>query len=43
VEATQAASDAGVRSTPTVLLNGEVFQDGRTIDEMANNLIKKLQ
>jgi protein-disulfide isomerase len=40
---TKAASDAGVQSTPTVLLNGEVFQDGRTIDDLASNLIEKLQ
>jgi protein-disulfide isomerase len=41
--ATQSASDAGVQSTPTVLLNGEVFQDGRTVDELADNLIEQLQ
>ena len=43
VKATQAASDAGVNSTPTVLLNGEVFQDGRTQEDIAKNLIAKLQ
>ncbi|WP_243059454.1 thioredoxin domain-containing protein [Nocardioides sp. SR21] len=41
--ATQAAADAGVNSTPTVLLDGEVFQDGRTMDELAENLIAQLQ
>ena len=42
-DATQAAQDAGVRSTPTILLDGEVFQDGRTIDQIADNLISELQ
>jgi len=37
--ATQAASDAGVRGTPTVLLDGEVFNDGRTMEELAENLV----
>ena len=41
-KATKAATDAGVQSTPTVLLNGQVFQDGRTIDDLATNLIKKI-
>jgi len=43
VKATKAATDAGVQSTPTVLLNGAVFQDGRTVEDLANNLIKQLQ
>jgi protein-disulfide isomerase len=38
-KATQAALDAGVRSTPTILLDGKVYQDGRTIDDLADNLI----
>ena len=42
-EATQAAASAGVASTPTILLNGEVFQDGRTQEDIAKNLIAKLQ
>ena len=41
--ATSAAEDAGVTGTPTVLLDGEVFQDGRTAEELAENLIKQLQ
>lgn len=41
--ATQAADDAGVQGTPTILLDGEVFQDGRDMDEIAENLIAKLQ
>ncbi len=39
---TKEADAAGVSSTPTVLLNGEVFQDGRTIDQLADNLLKKV-
>jgi len=42
VKATRAASDAGVQSTPTVLLNGEVYQEGRTIDDMAEGLIDQV-
>lgn len=38
-EVTQAAQDAGVMSTPTVLLDGEEFTDGRTVDELAANLL----
>jgi protein-disulfide isomerase len=42
-KATQSALDAGVRETPTILLNGKSFQDGTTVDDLAANLIKKLQ
>ncbi len=42
-DATQAAQDAGVRGTPTIVLDGEVFQDGRTVEEMADNLVEQLQ
>ncbi|TNM37513.1 disulfide bond formation protein DsbA [Nocardioides albidus] len=42
-EATAEAAKAGVTGTPTVLLDGEVFQDGRTIDELADNLISELE
>jgi len=41
--ATTAARDAGVRGTPTVLLDGEVFQDGRTMEDLAENLVDRLQ
>ena len=41
-KATKAANDAGVQGTPTVLLNGEVFNDGTTIDDLAQNLIDKV-
>lgn len=42
-DATQAALDAGVKGTPTIILDGEVFQDGRTMDEIGQNLIDQLQ
>lgn len=42
-KATKSATEAGVRSTPTILLNGEVFQDGTTVDDLAANLIAKLK
>lgn len=38
-KATKEAHDSGVSSTPTVLLDGQVFQDGRTIDDIAKNLV----
>jgi protein-disulfide isomerase len=42
-EANDAASGAGVRSTPTILLDGEVFTDGRTMQELADNLVSELR
>lgn len=41
-DATQAALDAGVRSTPTILLDGKVYSDGRSPAELADNLVNKL-
>lgn len=41
--ATQEAEDSGVRRTPTIILDGEVFEDGRTVDQLAENLIGELQ
>lgn len=38
-EATDKAQSAGVMSTPTVLLDGKEFTDGRTVDDLADNLI----
>ena len=42
-DATAAAADAGVTGTPTVLLDGEFFQDGRTMEEIADNLVAALE
>ncbi|WP_395656216.1 DsbA family protein [Nocardioides sp.] len=41
-DATQAALDAGVRGTPTVLLDDKVFQDGRTMEELGQNLVDQV-
>jgi protein-disulfide isomerase len=41
-QATQAAADAGVGSTPTILLDGEVYAEGRTIATIAANLLDAL-
>jgi protein-disulfide isomerase len=42
-DATQAAADLGVDGTPTVILNGAPFTDGRNIDDLAANLLKAVQ
>ncbi len=42
-DATQAAEDLGVTGTPTVILNGAPFTDGRTIDDLAANLLDAVQ
>ncbi|WP_341925225.1 thioredoxin domain-containing protein [Nocardioides psychrotolerans] len=42
-DATSAAADAGVNSTPTVLLDGRFFQDGRTMQEIVDNLVAALE
>ena len=41
--ATEAALGAGVQSTPTILLDGEVFLDGRTMQELADNLVAAVE
>ncbi|WP_338089719.1 DsbA family protein [Nocardioides lijunqiniae] len=41
--ATRAAADAGVNSTPIILLDGKAYQEGRTIEEIADNLISELE
>ena len=42
-EATAEAQEAGVSGTPTILVDGEVFNDGRTVDELADNLISRIE
>ncbi len=37
------ADDAGVTGTPTILLDGEKFDDGRTWDEIADNLASAIE
>jgi protein-disulfide isomerase len=43
VDATKKADDLGVNSTPTVLLDGKPYTNGRTPADLANNLIKAVQ
>ena len=43
MSATQSAESLGVDSTPTVILDGELFTNGRTADDLATNLIKAVQ
>lgn len=40
--ATGEAQQANVQSTPTVLLDGQQFQEGNTVQQLASNLLKKL-
>lgn len=40
--AKESAEAAGLRGTPTVLLDGEVFNDGRTVSELADNLVAEI-
>ncbi len=38
-KATAAAEDLGINSTPTIYLDGNEFRDGRTMEELAANLV----
>jgi protein-disulfide isomerase len=42
-EATAAAAEAGVDSTPTVLLDGQLFTDWRDAEELAENVVEAVQ
>jgi protein-disulfide isomerase len=42
-KATRAADDAGVKGTPTILLDGKVYQEGRTPADNAEKLIDELR
>lgn len=42
-DVTQQAIDAGVTGTPTVLLDGEVFDDGGSWAEIGENLVKAVE
>jgi protein-disulfide isomerase len=42
-QASRSAQTAGVRGTPTVLLDGSRFTDGRTVEELADNLVAELR
>jgi len=43
VDATKKAEDLGIKGTPTILLDGKQFTNGRTIDDLATNLLNALQ
>ncbi|MDN5746246.1 MAG: DsbA family protein [Nocardioidaceae bacterium] len=42
-KASEEAHAAGVDSTPTIVLDGERFEDGRSVDDLARNLIKAVK
>lgn len=42
-EATQEAQDAGVTGTPTIILDGEPFENGSTVQGLAANLLAALE
>jgi protein-disulfide isomerase len=41
--ASAAAEKAGVRGTPTVLVDGKVYNDGSTVADLAKNLVASLR
>jgi protein-disulfide isomerase len=41
--ATTAAHDLGIESTPTIVLDGQPFTNGRNMDQLAKNLLQALQ
>ena len=38
---TKEASDLGIQSTPTIILDGKPFTDGASIDQLAENLLER--
>jgi protein-disulfide isomerase len=42
-EATAEAQEAGVSGTPTILLDGDLFEDGQSVDELADNLVAAVE
>lgn len=42
-KATEEAVDAGVEATPTILVDGEPFTDGQTVQELSANLISMIE
>lgn len=42
-QATQEAQDAGVTGTPTILLDGERFEQGSTIEDLSSNLLAAVE
>jgi len=42
-KATEEAAAANVDSTPTIVLDGEVFEDGRNVEGLAKNLIEAVK
>jgi protein-disulfide isomerase len=43
VDATKMSEKLGVNATPTILLDGKQFTNGRSIDDLATNLLNALQ
>lgn len=41
--ATEESTKAGVQGTPTILLDGKVFNDGANWEDIANNLVKAVE
>lgn len=41
--ATDQANRDGIQATPTILLDGEPFTDGGTVDELASNLVARIE